>query len=181
LPGRFRGLRVKAIWVLVILLALGECAEREVRWHQTINLPTGRIAIMNPRLLESLQYFLQRTKPGDYFFGDELFKYLLDLRGPARVSHVTPSDYTRPSQVQDVIQGLETHHVKYALWSTDLDMPPARFGGKNNLAPLRHYLKSHYHFVRAFGDGGSVWERNTELGGDAKSPPSHVNRSLQGR
>ena len=30
-PGRFRRLRVKAIWVLVLLLALGECTEREVR------------------------------------------------------------------------------------------------------------------------------------------------------
>jgi hypothetical protein len=160
-PGRVRGIRVKAAWALVILLALGECTEREVRWHETINLPAGPTAILQPRLVESLQYFQQRTRPGDYFFGDEMFKYLLDLRDPAVVSYVTGTDYTRPSQVKNVIQGLESHRVKYALWATDLDLPPARFGGENNLAPLRDYLRRHYHFVKAFGDGATVWERNT--------------------
>ena len=167
-PGRTRGLRVKAAWALVILLAVGELAEREGRWHQTINLPAGRTAVLQPQLLDSLQYFRQRTQPGDYFFGDELYKYLLDLRDPARVAHLTPSDFTRPSQVESVIEGLETHYVKYALWATHLDLPPARFGGHNNLAPLREYLHSHYHFVRAFGDDGLVLEKNAGAEGVAK-------------
>lgn len=181
LPGRTRGLRVKATWALVILLAVGECTERGVRWHETINLPTGRTAVMNPKLLDSLQYFHQRTKPGDYFFGDELYKYLLDLRDPASVAHVTGSAYTRPSQVQNVIQGLETHHVKYALWATSLDMPRTRFSGKNNLAPLRNYLKRHYHFVRAFSGGGTVWERNAGPKGVAKPPPPPAKRKSAGK
>ena len=159
-PGRTRGVRIAAVWVLVILLAVGELGEREVRWHETINLPAGRTAVLQPQLLDSLQYFRLRTRPGDYFFGDEMYKYLLDLRDPARVAHVTRTDFTRPSQVESIIQGLETHRVKYALWATHLDLPPTRFGGHNNLAPLREYLHSHYHFVRAFGDDGLVLERN---------------------
>jgi len=176
LPGRTRGLRVKAIWALVVLLALGECAERQVRWHQTINLPTGRTAVLQPRLLESLQYFRQITRPGDYFFGDELFKYLLDLRDPARVAHVTPTDFTRPSQVESVIEGLSTHHVKYALWATNLDLPPARYAGHNNLGPLRDYLRRHYHLVRMFGGGGMVLERNAGPGNAAKPPAGPANK-----
>ena len=173
-PGRFHHLRIQGIWILVLLLALGECAEREIRWHQDIKLPIGRLAMLNPALLESLQYFQQRTNPGDYFFGDEMFKYLLDLRDPAVVSYVTGTAYTRQSQVESVIHGLETHRVKYALWATDLDLPPSRFGGKNNLAPLRDYLHRHYHFVKAFGDGATVWERNTGPS-EAEHPSEPVN------
>jgi hypothetical protein len=164
-PGRTRSLRVKAVWALVILLALGELAERHVRWHQSINLPAGRTAVLQPRLLESLQYFRQRTRPGDYFFGDELYKYLLDLRDPAHVAHVTRSDFTRPSQVESVIRGLKAHHVKYAMWATNLDLPPTHYGGHNNLGPLREYLNYHYHLVRRFSDGATVWEKNSEPAG----------------
>lgn len=160
-PGKFRRLRIKAIWILVILVAVGECAEREIRWHKDITLPTGRLALINPEMLDEFQYLLRRTSPGDYLFGNDMFDYLLDLRDPARVPYVVRSDYTRPSQVHNVIQGLETHHVKFVLLASNDAMPPPRFGGTNNLAPLQDYLNKHYHFVKAFADGEMLWERNS--------------------
>jgi len=169
--GRTRGFRIKAIWILALLVALGECAEREVRWHRDLNLPTGRIAMMNPVHFESVQYFLRRTRPGDYFFGDEMYNYLLDLRDPARVPYVTGSDYTRPAQVQNIIQGLKMHSVKFVLWDYELDMPPPSYGGRNHLGPLRDYLKSHYHAVKTFPDGGIVLEKDTSEP-PALSPPA---------
>ena len=66
-PGRFRSLRIKGIWLLAILIALGECAEREMRWHRDLNLAIGRIAMMNPNLCESLEY-LQSHTTGRLFF-----------------------------------------------------------------------------------------------------------------
>lgn len=159
-PGRSRGIRIKGIWVLVLLVALGECAERDLHWHRYLDLPTGRVAMMNPVHFESVRYFLRRTKPGEYFFGDEMYNYLLDLRDPARVPSVTNSDYTRPSQVQNVVQGLESHFVKYVIWSPDLDMAPPSYGGTNHLGPLRDYLDRRYHIVRVFPDGDVVWERD---------------------
>lgn len=161
-PGKFHRHRIKAIWIMVMLLAIGECAERGVRWHRQINLPIGRVAMMNPDHYASLEYFLRRTKPGDYFFGDEMFNYLLDLRDPAVVPYVTGSDYTRPLQVENVIEGLKTHRVKFALWANSLDLPPPRFGGKNNLAPLRHYLERYYHYVDDPPNGMLVLERNAD-------------------
>ncbi|HUX09359.1 MAG TPA: hypothetical protein VMW51_01875 [Terriglobia bacterium] len=159
-PGRTRGLRMKSVWILALLVALGECAEREVRWHQDLNLPTGRVAMMNREHFESVQYFLRRTRPGDYFFGDEMYNYLLDLRDPARVPYITGSDYTRPRQVRNIIEGLEDHPVQFVLWSYELEMPPPRYGGSNHLGPLHHYLESHYHAVKTFPDGTIVLERN---------------------
>ena len=146
-----------------------------------INLPIGRVALLNPEHFTEVEYFLQRTRPGDYFFGDEMFKYLLDLRDPAAVSYVTKTAYTRPSQVENVIEGLETHRVKYALWSTDLEMPPASFSGRNNLAPLWDYLQRHYHLVKTFPHGAMVMERKRSPGEPAKLAPAGKNGKLGGR
>lgn len=161
-PGRFRAFRIHAIWLLAIAIALGECAEREIRWHRDLNLPIGRIAMINPDLFKEIRYLLHHTKPGDYLFGGDLYDYMLDLRDPARVPYVTRSDYTRPSQVQNVIQGLKTHSVKYVVWQANFDMPPPSYGGNNHLGPLRDYLEHHYHIVKIFYDYDMVWERDNE-------------------
>ena len=176
-PGRFHNLRLKAIWILVLLVAVGEGAEREIRWRKDLTLPVGRMAMINAELYDEMQYFLQRTKPGDYFFGDEMYNYLLDLRDPARVPSLTGSDYTRPSQVEDVLQGLKTHPVQFVLWSIDLDMPPPSYGGKNHLGPLRDYLEHHYHIVKIFPDYNMVWERNVEPQPAAVVPPAPQNNN----
>lgn len=160
-PGRTRWLRLNAAWVLALLLAVGECAEHGMLWHHDLNLPTGRAAIMEPVLFRELQYFQQKTKPGEYFFGDQMFTFLLNLRPPARISTVTTTSYTRPWQVQNVIEGLEKHRVKIALWSTDLDMPQPSYKGTDCLGPLRRYLKRHYHLAKVFPGGLMVLERDT--------------------
>lgn len=161
-PGRFRNLRFSVVWALAILVALGECAERRIHWHRDLNLPIGRIAMMAPSHYKEVRYFLRRTRPGEYFFGDEMYDYLLDLNDPARVPSLAATSYTRPRQVQSVIRGLETYPVKYVLWSDSLDVPPPSYGGKDNLGPLRAYLKEHYHFVTAFPNGDMVWEKDGE-------------------
>ncbi|HZT69111.1 MAG TPA: hypothetical protein VFC10_05105 [Terriglobia bacterium] len=161
-PGKFRVLRVNAVWVLAMLMAISECAEREIRWHKELQVPIGRIAIMDPDAYQRICYFLLRTKPGEYFFGDEMYNFLLDLHDPARVPYVTGSDYTRPSQVDDLVYGLKAHTTKYVLFEAAADMPPPSFGGSNHLGPFKDYLKRYYHFVTAFSDGEMVWERNEE-------------------
>ena len=170
-PGKFRALRVNTIWALALIVAVGECVERDIRWHKDLQVPIGRISIMDPETYQRIRYFLLRTKPGGYFFGDEMYNFLLDLHDPARVPYVTGSDYTRPSQVETLIDGLKTHPTQYVLFEAAAAMPPPSFGGRNHLRPLEDYLKTHYHFITAFSDGEMVWERNEETPDAAGARP----------
>lgn len=168
-PGRLRNLRVQVVWILAILIALGECAERRIHWHRDLNLPVGRMAMMTPSHYKEVRYFLRRTRPGEYFFGDEMYDYLLDLKDPARVPSIAGTSYTRPRQVRNIIHELETHSVKFVLWADSLDMPPPSYGGRNNLGPLHDYLIHHYHFIREFVNGVMVYEKDGE--GPSVLPP----------
>ncbi|TAM80067.1 MAG: hypothetical protein EPN47_16370 [Acidobacteria bacterium] len=161
-PGRLRVIRTTAIWAVAGVLALGECGGRLMAWRQTVRLPIGQVAVINPIQYEEVNFLLARTKPGDYFFGSNELNYLLDLRDPSPLPYVTASDYTRPQQVQQTIQGLEKHPVKYVYWPSILDMPPEDGHGPNHLRPLRAYLESHYQIVQTVeGDdfARSFWEK----------------------
>ena len=92
------------------------------------------------------------------FFGDQLVCFALGLRDPAEIDFITPTDYTRPEQVANVMHALERERVRYVLWYVGLDSPPA--DAQDHLAPLRAYLFSRYRMVKTFGDGDQVWERN---------------------
>lgn len=172
-PGRFRSIRITAVWVLVIGIALGEWRGRELGWRQQIKLPIGRVVVFSPVQYDEIRFLLGRTKPGDYFFGNNELSYLLDLRDPAPVPYVTSSDYTRPEQVRETIQALESHPVKYIFWSSNLDMPPEVAHSTNHLAPLRAYLYSHYQLVKSIEDDDAngvcrtFWEKR-----DAPVPAS---------
>jgi hypothetical protein len=147
-PGRLRTIRLTAMWVIVMAIALGEWHGRIFGWKKQVNLPIGRMVVLNQAQYEEIQFLLDHTKPGDYFFGNNELNYLLDLRDPSPVPFVTSTEYTRPEQVQQTIQGLEKHPVKYVYWPSILDMPPEAGQGASHLAPLRAYLESHYQIVK---------------------------------
>jgi hypothetical protein len=147
-PGRLRTIRVTAMWVIVIAIALGEWHGRAFGWKKQVNLPIGRMVVLNQVQYQEIQFLLDHTKPGDYFFGNNELNYLLDLRDPSPAPFVTSTEYTRPEQVQQTIQGLEKHPVKYVYWPSILDMPPEAGQSAGHLAPLRTYLQSHYQIVK---------------------------------
>jgi hypothetical protein len=165
-PGRFLRVRTTALWVIVILLAVGECGERWMGWQQVVKLPIGRVVMYNKIEYQMVEFLLKDTKPGDYFFGNNVLNYLLDLRDPSPIPYVTSSDYTRPEQVQQTIQSLGKYHVKYIYWSSNFDMAPAAGGDSNHVAPLRAYLLSHYQLVKSI-DGDdcrrSFWENLSDV------------------
>lgn len=173
--GRFRQIRVTAMWIIVIAIALSEWHGRFFGWRQVVNLPIGRMAMLDRTQYEETRFLLDHTKPGDYFFGDEEMNYLLDLRDPSPIPFVTSNDYTRPEQVQQTIDGLKKHPAKYVYWSSDLDMPPAAGQGQSHLAPLRAYLKANYQHVKTIeGDdfARSFWERYNPLAPIPLPPPT---------
>ena len=173
-PGRFLRIRTTALWAMVIILAVGECGERWVGWQEVVKLPIGRVVMYNRVEYQMAEFLLKDTKPGDYFFGNNVLNYLLDLRDPSPIPYVTSSDYTRPEQIQQTIQGLEKYHVKYIYWSSSFDMPPAAGGGTNHVAPLRAYLLSHYQRVKSIaGDDchRSFWEKLSDVPPAPIPPP----------
>jgi hypothetical protein len=181
--GRFLSIRTGAAWVIVLVLALGESGERWVVSHQVVKLPIGQVAVFNPVQYQEISFLLDHTMPGDYFFGSPELNFLLDLRDPSPIPCVTSSDYTRPDQVQQTIEGLKKHPVKYVYWESTFDMPPLVAHSRNNLAPLRAYLESHYLIVKTVeGDdcARSFWEKVNMSAPIPLPPPGQTGESPAG-
>jgi len=149
---------LRTLWAVVIVLAIAKPIVTQTRWRATLDLPTGRTAFFDPGFYEETKWVLNRTQPGDFFFGDQLLGFALRLRNPSRVAYVTPHAFTRPEEILNLVQGLETHKVRFVSWYPGLDAPvdPTR----NNLAPLRRYLETRYHIAARFANGHTIWERN---------------------
>jgi hypothetical protein len=163
--GLLRKVRIAALWVLALVLAVGVTTESKLQWRGYATTPIGKVAILNHSQYDEIKFLLGNTKPGEYIFGNCMLGYLLDLRAPARVAYVTASDYTRPEQVINVIEGLKTHPAKYVFWSPVLDLPQASPSSPSHLAPLYAYLRSHYHIAKIFPNYDMFW-------GEGAQPPS---------
>ena len=146
------------LWTAVVVLTILKPIVTQTRWKEYLNLPSGRTVFFEPTAYEEAKWVAERTQPSDYFFGDGLLCFALGLRNPARVSFLTPTDFTRPEEVRDVVQALEEHQVNFVRSYAGLDVPLDTAG--NHLAPLTLYLHDHYHVGRTFLNGDMIWERD---------------------
>lgn len=163
-PGKPRKALAAFLWVVALLLAIAEPLERQTASWACLDAPPGRMAILDPDLYVKLRWLLNRTRPSDFFFRGIFpdYYFALGLRNPSKVPFITATDYTRPAQVQNVVESLEERRVRFALWSVWLDVPGDYRPEGDHLGPLRAYLRTHYHVVRIFSDADyeQVWERN---------------------
>jgi hypothetical protein len=150
------------LWMAVLSLAIVKPIITQTRWKAYLNLPSGRTVFFDPTAYEQAKWIRDRTRPSDYFFGDQLLCFALGLRNPARVPFLRPTDYTRPEEVRDVVQALEQHRVTLVSWYRGLDAPVDDAG--NHLAPLQLYLHGHYHVEKTFLNGDKIWVRNNIRG-----------------
>jgi len=150
-----------ALWITALLLAVVEPFSRQTHWRAQLNLPTGRMAILDPLTYDMHRWLLERTKPSELFFEEEVPRlyFTLDLRNPTPVPFLTNTEYTRPEQVRGVIQALDAHRVRLVMVSPFLDLPPYGQDWGDHLAPLRAYLDTHYQRVKTFPNGEQIWER----------------------
>jgi len=150
------------LWATVFAMAIARPLVTQIRWKAYLDLPTGRTAFFEPVLYEKTKWIAERTRPEDYFFGDQLMCFALRLRNSGRVPFVRPTDYTRPEEVLDAIQGLEKFKVRFVSWYRDLDKHKgaAQQLEADHLAPMRAYLHAHYHIAHIFTNGDQIWERN---------------------
>ena len=156
-PFKLERLLTGALWVLVLALLIVRPIVTQTRWRALLDLPTGRTAFLDPGIYQETRWVQERTHPGDYFFGDQVLGFALRLRNPSRLAYVTPYAFTRPEEVLNVVQGLETQRVGFVSWYPGLDVSVDPVG--NSLSPLRRYLAQNYRVAVQFSDGHTIWER----------------------
>ncbi len=157
-PGRLEPALARSLTIAALLMMVLRPSVAQTRWEASLNLPTGRVAFFSPAQYQKLRWLSEHTQPSDYFFGDELACFLLDLRNPARVPFVRPTDYTRPEEVENLMQGLQAHRVRFVSWYAGLDAS----GPGDHLAPVRLYLREHYHVAEILSSGEKIWERDRQ-------------------
>jgi hypothetical protein len=162
-PGKLTHVLTSMAWVGGMIALMAQPAVVQFGWKGYLDAPTGRAAFLDPDHYQKYSWVLAHTHPGDYYFqADDCDEYfLLGLRNPARVSFVTDSIYTRPDQVQNVIEMLEKYKVHWVMWSAWLDVPASPGADGSAEHDLRVYLRAHYHPVKEFDDQlEEAWERN---------------------
>jgi hypothetical protein len=147
------------LYVVTLALAAAFPIGKQLHWRDYLDLPSGRMAFLNHEAYEKYRWAARQTRPGDFFFGGPYpdFYFLLDLRDPGPVPFITPFEYTRPEEVQAVVEGLEKHRVEMILWGPPLDTSEDRRG--DHLGPLRTYVRSRYHIAEELPEF-EAWVRN---------------------
>jgi len=155
------------LWAVGTAVLAGQSVIAQVDWRAYLDTPAGRVAFPEPEVWEKFQWLRDRTRPSDFIFqaSNCNLYYLLGLQNPTPVSFVTATGYTRPEQVRDVVAALERSQARFVVWGLWLDTPRYKREKQfdpGHLAPIRDYLRAHYHLVRNFGDPDyeQVWERN---------------------
>ena len=148
-----------ALYIFTLILICAFPIGKQLHSRAYLDLPTGHMAFLNREAYEKYSWIASQTRPGDFFLGglSPDFYFLLDLKDPGPVPFITPYEYTRPEDVQGVLEGLEGHRVKIVLWAPALDTPQDPRG--DHLGPLRSYLRNHYHVERNLPEY-EMWVRN---------------------
>jgi hypothetical protein len=146
----------RSLWIAALLLVAYLPVNRQLHARSYLDLPIGRTAFLDPREYEQIAWYLERTRPGDSFFGNQSVAFLLSLQSPCSLDYVTGSAFTRPEQVVELIAGLERHQTRYVDFYRELNEPP---GVGDNLGPLRDYISKNYHVAKET-TAGRIWERN---------------------
>jgi hypothetical protein len=134
----------------------------QTHWHALLVTPTGRIAFFDGNRYDEFRWTLQRTIPGQPFFGNPALSFALNLRNPTPVNLSTTSDFTRPSEVEQIVRGLDESKAPLLVLSPAEYVPEPGTGRSNHMEPFRIYLDSHYQLSRRFASGDEAWTRRKD-------------------
>lgn len=169
--GNIRLLARRTLWAATAIAGLLSAVSAQARPHGTLALPAGKVVVYDTALSSKLSELAAKTRPGDFFFQAawlDLY-FPLQLRNGSYFEALSTS--STPAQVNNVIDALERHRVKYVLWSARLNVPSADSTGKDVLQPVRIYLKENYRVVERFAPADDLWERNSEHPAQSTSTP----------
>jgi hypothetical protein len=99
------------------------------------------------------------TRPGQYFVGLSPLYYAFHMRNPALIEGFHASEYTRPQQVIELIDALQSHRVPLIVIRQSNDFLRATASPADHLTLFRIYLSRNYQVVRNVATGDDVWWR----------------------
>jgi hypothetical protein len=155
-PGRIERVMLPPVWIGLLALMIAEARSGQTRWHATLELPIGRVATFVRDEPEQFRWFLSHLKPPDLLFASPELNFELGLQNPSAIDSLSPTDFTRPEQVQRVVEALEAKRARWVEWWPDELISE---GPGDHLGALRVYLQTHYHLAKTFGDE-QILERN---------------------
>ena len=165
-----------------ITLAIVMSIHIQIKWHAYLDLPSGKTAFLDPALCEEYRWFLAYTHPGQYLFGLPPLYYAFHMRNPASIEGFHASEYTRPQQVIELIDALESHRVPFIVIRQSNDFLRVSTSPSDHLTPFRIYLSRNYQVVRNFSTGDDVWRRIEAVAPEPfKDKPAHESESRSAR
>jgi hypothetical protein len=156
---RYHQVLLSLIWAFALMCTLAEPWSRQRQKWICLNLPGGRAAFLSPGY-EEYRWICEHTRPSEFVFDGEWphAYFACDVRNPAGIPFLTFTEYTRPEQVQALVDALEKHQVRLVLWGSISDPFPHPPEG-NHLGPFISYLSNHYQLVKLFASGDEAWVR----------------------
>lgn len=120
----------------------------------------GGAAVRTPQASEKLRWIAECTAPGEFFFQASWpgLYIPLALRNPLFLDTVSPYEKTRPEYIEGAVIGLEKRHVRYIIWSKQMD---EKEQPGLSLAAIGDYVQRQYRCVHVFADGDEMLERET--------------------
>jgi hypothetical protein len=151
--GLLKGGAYAAAWILIIALVAGAAVRTQASPRQYVNTFSGTIAVVSPdRSAEFYRWLEANTRPGQYVLDttwpDIYFSH--GLKNPIKLPFLTACGYTPREQARELTADLSRHDVPLILWGSDTDPSADCEPGDDSLEELRHFVRSHYHPVKAF-------------------------------
>jgi len=150
---------VRALGAVSVAIAATQIAVIQARPKQVIDLPIGRVAILDSANYEVYRWMAQHTRAGQWYFGLPPMTLPLGLRNPAPVEFVGPGAYTRPEMVAAVVQSLELKPVPLVVIRPDTSIRRRQQYTVDYSQPFFGYLHRYYRRTKTFSTGDEVWER----------------------
>lgn len=144
------------LWSATVLSAVYLPVARQRHSRTAVDLPTGRAAFINKKEFERTWWLAQHTHPGETFFNEPSAAFSLSLDSPGPLDFITPTEFTRPEQVDALLLSMTAHQTRYIYLYPLLTAP---IQTKNSLGPFQQYMAKNFHLVEVFSSG-QVWERN---------------------
>jgi hypothetical protein len=142
-----------------LAIAVAMVVRTQTRLWAYLDLPAGRVAIADSAVYEEYRWAAAHTQPAQMYFGMPAMYLPLHLQNPAPVQAPAPSEYARPEQIEEVIDGLERYRVPLMILRPSMYVPDLLGYSSDHLKPFQDYLYRNYRPTKIFSTEDEVWER----------------------
>jgi hypothetical protein len=148
-----------ALAAIALVFAIEPTIHTQLRHNAYLNLPAGRVAFPDPAIYQEYSWVLEHTHPRQFFFGMPPFYTPFHLRNPSATVSIETTEYTRPEQVAELVQALESHPVPLLILNKSREFLRPAKSSADHADPFRAYVLKNYRLILSFPSGDDVWEK----------------------